>query len=106
MYNLDKGVEYMFMKNIDIDENIMLKNRIPILIKEKDWITLFNDVNDRAIVNNKGVLQELLKEQSKLESEIDQLQKDKTKCMIMILKVSDAINNEEKVEEVGLLDEF
>ena len=96
----------MFMKNIDIDENIMLKNRIPILIKEKDWITLFNDVNDRAIVNNKGVLQELLKEQSKLESEIDQLQKDKTKCMIMILKVSDAINNEEKVEEVGLLDEY
>lgn len=96
----------MFMKNIDLDENIILKNNIPILIKAEDWIALFNDVNDRAINNNKEILQNLLKEERRLELKIEQLQKDKMKCMIMILKVSDAINNEEKVEKVGLLDEY
>ncbi|WP_077369789.1 hypothetical protein [Anaerosalibacter sp. Marseille-P3206] len=96
----------MFMKNIDLDENIILKNNVPILVKDENWIKLFGDVNDRAIQFNKETLQELLKEQVKLESEIGQLQKEKLKCMVMILRVSDAVNNEEKVEGVELLDEY
>jgi len=94
------------MKNIDLDENIILKNNVPILIKDENWIRLFGNVDDRAIQFNKQILQELLKEQANLESEIGQLQKEKLKCMVMILKVSDAVNNEEKVEGVELLDEY
>lgn len=96
----------MFMKEIELDENIILKNKIPILIKEENWIALFSEVNDKTIQNYKKDLQELLKEEVKLELKIDKLQKDKKKCMIMILEISNAINNEEKVEEVDLLDEY
>ncbi|SHI09257.1 hypothetical protein [Sporanaerobacter acetigenes] len=96
----------MFSKDIDLDENIILKNKIPILIEDENWIKLFSDVDDKYIINHKEELEELLKEQKKIENEISSLQKEKLKCMKMILGISDAVNNEEKVESVSLLDEY
>ncbi|WP_416198502.1 MAG: hypothetical protein ACFWUA_01960 [Sporanaerobacter sp.] len=96
----------MFSKDIDLDENIILKNKIPILINDENWIKLFSDVDDKYIKSHKEELEELLKEQKKIENEISSLQREKLKCMKMILGISDAVNNEEKVESVSLLDEY
>ena len=57
----------MFSKDIDLDENIILKNKIPILIEDENWIKLFSDVDDKYIINHKEELEELLKEQKKLK---------------------------------------
>ena len=57
----------MFSKDIDLDENIILKNKIPILIEDENWIKLFSDVDDKYIINHKEELEELLKEQKKIE---------------------------------------
>ena len=92
-------------KDIDLDENIIPKNNIPVLTRDINWIELFGNVEDMAIKNDKNQLEKLLTENREIETKIQQMQKEKLKCISMILEVSNAINNEDKVEDVGLLDE-
>ncbi|MCR2045620.1 hypothetical protein [Anaerosalibacter massiliensis] len=100
----------MFIKNgekdIELDENIIFKNKVPILVRDEDWLKLFNQVDDKDIQDCKKELEELLEKQNKIEREISHWHKEKLKCMKMILGISDAVNNDEKVESVGLLDEY
>lgn len=92
-------------KDIDLDENIIPKNKIPVLTRDINWMELFGNVDDMAIKNDKNQLEKLLTENREIEIRIQQLQKQKLKCMAMILEISNAINNEDKVEAVSLLDE-
>ncbi len=96
----------MAFKNIDLDQNIMLKNKIPLLIEYKEWLNLFGNVNNKNIQYIKEELVELVKKERELERDSKSLQKEKIHAMKMILGVSDAVNNENKVETVGLLDEY
>lgn len=96
----------MFSKTIDLEENIILKNRIPILVNDENWSKIFGELEDKAIQSTKDELEELLKEQKKAEREIAKLQKEKVKAMKMILNISDVINNKEKVESADLLDQY
>lgn len=99
----------MFGNTINLDENILRKNRIPILIKEPEWIKLFGDNNNRYIQNSKEELTQLITRQNVLKSYNKKLQINKSKYMKMILNVSDSVNNAEdgnKEEYIELLDEY
>ncbi len=96
----------MFNRNINLDESILLKNRIPLLHDDNSWIKLFGDVNDKNIQNAKEELIKLVTKERELEIRNRELQKEKIKCMKMILGVSDSINNDNKVENIGLLDDY
>mgnify|MGYP000850267354 FL=1 len=96
----------MAFRNIDLDENIMLKNKIPLLIENKDWLNLFGDINDKNIQYIKEELTELVEKQRELERDSKNFQKEKLHAMKMILGISDAVNNENKIGTIGLLDEY
>ena len=96
----------MSFRNFNIDENIILKNKIPLLIKDENWLKLFENVNNKNIQYIKEELTELVKKEKQLEKMVATLQKEKQHAMKMILGISDAVNNENKIETVGLLDEY
>ena len=96
----------MFNKNINLDKDILLKNKIPLLYSEPNWTKLFGNVNDKKIENAKEELMELVTRERELEIHNRELQKQKLKSMKMILGISDSVNNESKVENIGLLDEY
>lgn len=96
----------MFGRDMELDENILRKNNIPLLFNDLGWIKLFGNSSDKNIESSKEVLMELLAKQKQVESEINQLQREKTKSMKMILGVSDSVNNDNKSENIGLLDEY
>ncbi len=96
----------MFGKNINLDESILLKNKIPLLHNDDSWIKLFGDANDKNIQNAKEELIELVSKEKEIEIRNRELQKEKLKCMKMILGVSDSINNDNKVENIALLDDY
>lgn len=96
----------MFGKNINLDESILLKNKIPLLHNDDSWLKLFGDANDKNIQNAKEELIKLVSKGKELEIQNRQLQKEKIKCMKMILGVSDSINNDNKVDNIALLDDY
>lgn len=96
----------MSYKNIELDENIILKNKIPLLINEKDWLNIFGKMNDRNISSMKEELVELEEKRKSLENEEEKLKKEKSLAMKMILGISNSVNNENKVHNVDMLDEY
>ena len=96
----------MFNKHINIDKNTKFKNRVPILFKDPSWNKLFGNTDDRNIQNIKEELMQLVSKEKEMEYEVKKLQSQKFKYMKMILGVSDSVNNENKVENVSLLDEY
>lgn len=96
----------MAKKCIQLDESILYKNKVPILVKDETWLKLFGHVEERSISNLKEELEKLLSEERNIERKISDLQKEKLDVMKMILSISSAVNNEEKVESLELLDEY
>ena len=100
------GSDKMFNRSINLDKDILLKNKIPLLHSEPNWIKLFGSVDDKKIENAREELMELVAKERELEIQSRELQRQKLKSMKMILGISDSINNESKVENIGLLDEY
>ena len=96
----------MTYKKINLDENIITKNKIPLLIEDKNWLKLFSNVESKDIQKLKEELIQLIKEEKQLEKQSRTLQKEKKHAMKMILGISDAVNNNNKIETLGLLDEY
>ena len=100
----------MFSKFISLDENVLRRNRIPILIKEPEWVKLFGDINNRQIQATKAELIQLIIKEQKLEEHFKKIQKKKAKHMKMILEVSNIVNDEEnnndKTKNINLLDRY
>lgn len=96
----------MFRKSIDIDKDLMLKNKIPLLYRDEDWNALFSDFNNKSIQEAKNSLSQLVEKENELEYKSRELQKEKIQAMKMILGVSDSINNNNKIENLKLLDEY
>lgn len=99
----------MFGRGINLDEDILLKNRISILTEDQEWIKLFGDNNNKHIQDSKESLIQLLTKEKELESYAQEIQSQKIKYMKMILKVSDSLNNEDnknKEIELELLDGY
>ena len=96
----------MPFKNIDLDEDIILKNKIPLLVLDENWLKLFGNVKFKNMQMLKEEINELLIKEGKLKEESYGLQREKNHAMKMILGISDAINNEDKDVDVNLLDEY
>lgn len=96
----------MVYKGIDLDKDIIQKNKIPLLIEDDNWIKLFGNVNDKNIQYIKEELMELAEKEKKLGKRKEELKKDKIHVMKMILGISDTINNENKIENIVLLDQY
>ena len=94
----------MFSKTIDLEENIILKNRIPILVNDENWSKIFGGIEDKVIQSTKDELEELLKEQKKAEREIARLQKEKVKAMKIILNI--CINKIFNCKTIAIDDNF
>ncbi|NLY77566.1 MAG: aminoacyltransferase [Tissierellia bacterium] len=96
----------MSYKDIQLDESIIIKNRIPLLIKDKNWINLFGKSSNKLIRNLSDELTELINKRRQLTREEDRLKEEKLLAMKMILGISDSINNENKTYNLDLLDEY
>lgn len=96
----------MSYKNVPLDESIIIKNRIPLLIRDENWLKLFSKYNNKVIVNLKEELSSLINEKKALEREESKLKEEKLLAMKMILGISNSINNENKIHNLALLDEY
>ena len=100
----------MFSKFISLDENVLRRNRIPLLINEPEWIELFGDINNRPIQLAKEELIKLILKEKELEAHSKKIQNKKAKHMKMILEVSNIINDEDdksdKTKNIKLLDRY
>lgn len=69
----------MFSKNfrIDIEKDIIAKNRIPILIKDATWLKLFGDAGDKLINNARKELEALLEKQKLVETQLKEKSREK-----------------------------
>lgn len=93
-------------RSIDLDEKIISKNKIPLLYSEPTWIKLFGKAKNRNIQRAKEELIKLVSEEKRIEARCKELQREKLRAMKMILGISDSVNNENKPENVRLLDEY
>ncbi len=96
----------MFEKNINIDEDILRKNRIPLLYKDPNWIELFAEVEDKEMKIAKIELEKKVGREKEISVLIRDMQAEKLQCMKMILGVSDSVNNANKRGNIRLLDEY
>lgn len=95
----------MFEKSININFDVMLKNKIPILIRDESWKILFDIVNDKIILMHKNKLTELLNEDIESSKNLKKLKIEKRKAMIKILNLSEEVNtNDDNKDALELLD--
>lgn len=78
---------------IEIDYNIMLKNNIPILTKDKTWIKLFGEIKNKEVDRIKQELQEQLNTYSEAKKEKVVAGDKKRKMMVDIINLSHRVNN-------------
>ncbi|WP_069648876.1 hypothetical protein [Caloranaerobacter ferrireducens] len=95
----------MFEKDIDIDYELIIKNKVPILTMDNDWKKIFGNSKNKDINNYKNILNDLIKEQRELSRRLVQLKTKKKKLMAMILNLSHEINNNSNSRAVEKLDE-
>lgn len=90
----------MFSKDIDIEYNILLKNKIPLLINDEVWKKLFGDIDVKSIVSCKKDLEALVEKQKKADKDLTLKKVEKKKVMAKILKLSDVINNDSVMDKI------
>lgn len=95
----------MFSKNmgIDIDASLILKNKIPILVRDPMWISLFGEIDDRTIDSLKKELKNILEEEQKVARHLNSLKTNKKKVMAKILNFSQVINNSNYNKDADIL---
>lgn len=97
----------MLEKNFNLNnKDILRMRRIPLLYNDQSWIKLFGEAKDKNIQNTKEEILKLKAKEKELETNHNKLQREKSNCMKMILGVSDSVNNENKIENIVLLDEY
>lgn len=98
--------DFVANKTIEIDKDILRKNKIPLLYKDQNWIDLFSKVENKKINSAKAELEEKVAREIEIEVLIKDMQAEKLQCMKMILGVSDSVNNSNKKGNIKLLDEY
>jgi flagellar biosynthesis/type III secretory pathway chaperone len=81
------------MKNIDFKDNIVKRNRIPILIYVPEWIQLFSNNKSRGMQKTIARLEELIAREKECDSELRSQEKRKKVVMNKILYLSKDIND-------------
>ncbi len=93
------------MKDIDFMDNIVKRNRIPILIYTPEWIQLFSNFRSKALNKIVAALEELLSNERELEDELKQLEKRKKVVMNKILYISNDINDKNNQAAIPKMEE-
>lgn len=82
----------MIVKDIEIKENMVRRNKIPILIYTPDWIQLFSNYRSRSMQKIIDKLEELLTKEKSLEEELKEMERKKKILMNKILHLSNELN--------------
>jgi len=80
------------MKDIDFKDNIVKRNKIPILIYVPEWIQLFSNNKSRSMQKIITKLEELIARGKKFDLELNGLEKRKKVVMNKVLYLSKDIN--------------
>lgn len=81
------------MKEIKLDENIIKKNKIPVLIKNSEWKKLFNENMTKTMKKLANKLEDLIDEEKETMKQLKKAKKEKKKLMNKVLKLSDEANS-------------
>ncbi|MCK9217549.1 MAG: hypothetical protein M0P77_06485 [Firmicutes bacterium] len=92
------------MKSINIEDSLVRRNRIPILIYSTDWIQLFSNHRTRSMQRIIGKLENLLAKEKDLEGELSQIEKKKKVLMSKILHLSNELNENKNNSVIEVLD--
>ncbi|RKD25331.1 hypothetical protein SAMN02745883_01481 [Caminicella sporogenes DSM 14501] len=92
-------------KDIKLDESILKKNKIPVLIKDKEWKTLFSDILTRNMKKLVNKLEKLLEEERECKIKLKEYKKQKKAYMDLILKLSDEANSKNNERALMQLEE-
>lgn len=99
-------MEKLFKKlNVDIEYDILLKNKIPLLIENKEWSQIFGSTKNKEIQKDKAALLELVSKEKETVKKLENIKADKKRMMAKIITLSDEINNNNKVENISILEE-
>ncbi|SDK95929.1 coiled-coil domain-containing protein [Natronincola ferrireducens] len=84
----------IFRRNIDIqiDDKIIKKNRVPILTKDKQWKTIIGNQTNRIISSLSKKLEDLLLEEKSLIKKLNGFKEHKKILMEKIIYLSDLLN--------------
>ncbi len=80
-------------KDIDLEEHIIRRKKIPILIDSKEWRSLFGEVPTKQMLKISKDLQTAMNEEKSVTLQIRNCQKQKKTFMDRILKLSDEVNS-------------
>jgi flagellar biosynthesis/type III secretory pathway chaperone len=80
------------MKEIDFKDNIVKKNKIPILIYVPEWIQLFSNYKSKSMQKTITRLEELIAREKECDVELASIEKRKKVLMNKILYISKDIN--------------
>ncbi|MDF2839642.1 MAG: hypothetical protein K0Q99_413 [Clostridia bacterium] len=93
------------MKNIKFEDNIIKKNKIPILIYNPEWMQLFVNFNSKSLKKAVTALEELLSQEKSYEAEQKELERRKKVLMNKILYISKEINEDNNAEAIPKMQE-
>lgn len=93
------------MKDIKFEDNIVKRNKIPILIYTPDWIQLFTNYSSKNLKKAIEALEALLSREKACESEQKELERRKKVLMNKILYISKEINEDNNLEAIPKMEE-
>lgn len=93
------------MKNIDFKENIVKRNKIPILIYVPEWIQLFANFKSKSMQKSINRLEELLTREKNCDAELKELDRRKKIVMNKILYLSKDINENNSETAIKKMDD-
>lgn len=99
----EKGVGIM-AKEIILEDRIIRRKKIPVLVHSKEWNTLFNENMSKTMKKNAKELEEKVKEEKDALVKIKALKKLKKQLMDKIMQLSDDINSNKKGADINSLE--
>ena len=93
------------MKEIEFNDNIVKRNKIPILMYTPEWIQLFSGCKSNEMIKTIKDLEQLFTKEKDLEKELSELDTRKKTLMKKILYISRDMNDEEHTDAHEKMDE-
>lgn len=90
---------------IVLDEKLIKKNKIPVLVLDKDWKSLFEKNMTRPMKKAAKNLETMVAEEKQAIRQMTIYKKQKKALMKKILQFSDEVNHNQKEEALGKLEQ-
>lgn len=92
-------------KEIVLEENLIRKKKIPVLIMDKEWKALFNEYMTKTMKKTVEELEEKISEEKQAIVQMKILKKNKKALMEKVLKLSDDINTSQRSDSLIKLEQ-